>query len=70
MSNFLKPEGDEKNHGGIADWEAQVKTVDQFSDSQMYFSVIWTKPWKFLPITVELQIWEKIQQTFRREIEP
>ena len=26
MSNFLKPEGDEKNHGGIADWEAQVKT--------------------------------------------
>ena len=26
MSNFLKPEGDEKNHGGIADWEAQGKT--------------------------------------------
>ena len=26
MSNFLKPEGDEKNHGENDDWEAQVKT--------------------------------------------
>ena len=25
MSNFLKLGGDEKNHGGNADWEAQVK---------------------------------------------
>ena len=24
MSNFLKP-GNEKNHGGNADWDAQVK---------------------------------------------
>ena len=26
MSNFLKPEGDEENHGGNVDWEAKVKT--------------------------------------------
>ena len=26
MSNFFKAGGDEKNHGGNADWEAQIKT--------------------------------------------
>ena len=41
MSNFLICGGDEKNHGGNSDWEAQIKTQwPNLCDSQMYFNLI------------------------------
>ena len=71
MCNFLKPGG-----WWEKPWEkwwprGTSKNMEgQFCDSQMYFPAIWSIIGKFLPILVEMQIWEKIQQISRREIEP